>query len=254
MRTNTAPWQSGPYDLQDVPPPSVLGALHRACLANGVYLIAVLLLGDLALVLVRRHFGHMQNYHFIPWNLFLASVPYGVSLGTAFLYRFTGRHGWVLLPLYALWLVSLPNAPYLMTDFIHLEEKTPLQIWYDRTMLATYAVTGYVLAVVSLDLMHRPVRALLGWRLSWLFVIVSLYLAGVGVHLGRAQRYNSWDVVLHPKAVVMDALDRVFHPYNHVNTTFDALYYGAILLLGFVAYLTLRNRDARAIIIRGEAV
>lgn len=222
-----------------------------------MYLIVLLLMIDSAFVLVRRHFGHMQNYHFIPWNLFLATVPYGVSLCTAAVHHALVRRGGLLahvgclLPLYAIWLLFLPNAPYLMTDFIHLEEKTPLQIWYDSTMLATYAVTGYALAIMSLAIMHRPVRALLGWRIGWLFTIVCCFLAGIGVHLGRVQRYNSWDALSQSKAVLADALDRLLHLYNHPHTTFDALYYGSLLFVGYLAFLALSSAETRAILLKG---
>ncbi len=245
------PWRSAAS-------PSALCTMHRVFVADGVYLIAVLLILDAALVLVRRHFGHMQGYYFIRWNLLLAMVPYWVSLCTSVLQRCVPRlrqllllRVLLLLPLYALWLLFLPNAPYLLTDFIHLEDKTTLQVWYDTIMLATYAVTGYALAIVSLAIMHRPVRALLGWRVGWLFTIVCCFLAGIGVHLGRAQRYNSWDALSRSKAVLADVLDRLVHLYDHPHTTSDGLYYGALLLVGYVAFLALSSTEIRAIILKG---
>src|SRR5579875_1694663 len=120
-------------------PPSIPRALHRAFVADGLHLITLLCLLDVALVLVRRHFGHMQNYHFIPWNLLLACVPYGVSLCVAMLRRAAPRHSWLVAPLYVPWLLFLPNAPYLLTDFVHLQDKLTIQVWYDTAMLATYA-------------------------------------------------------------------------------------------------------------------
>jgi len=229
-----------------------LRALHRAFVANGVYLMALLLVLDAVLVVVRRHVAHRQSYPFIPWNLFLACVPYGVSLCAALLQHVAPRRPWLLPPLYGLWLLFLPNAPYLLTDFIHLQDNATLQIWYDTTLLTTYAVTGYMLALVSLSLMHRLVRDALGWGAGWLFVVGSLVLAGIGVHLGRVQRYNSWDVVTHPRAMMADIVLPLFHPFMHPHTTFNALYYATILLVGYVAFLALQSKDARSIIVRGH--
>lgn len=219
--------------------------------AFGLYTVALLLVLNIVLVLVRRHFGHMQNYRFIPWNLFLAMVPYGVSLCVALFYRAAPRLWWLTLPAYALWLLFLPNAPYLLTDFSHLVPKTPKQIWYDTTMLSVYALTGCVLAITSLALMHRPVREVLCWRVGWLFVIVTLYLTGIGVHLGRVQRFNSWDVLAQTQALLAELGDRLFRPYLHPHTVFDAIYYATILLVGYVVYLVLCDKEARSLILRG---
>jgi uncharacterized membrane protein len=193
----------------------------------------------------------MQNYHFIPWNLFLAMIPYGVSLCVALFYRAAPRLWWLALPAYGLWLLFLPNAPYLLTDFAHFVPQTPKQIWYDTTMLSVYALTGCVLAITSLALMHRPVRDMMGWRVGWLFVIVTLYLAGVGVHLGRVQRFNSWDVLSQTRALLSELVDRLLRPYLHPHTVFEAIYYATILLAGYLVYLVLCDKKARSLIFGG---
>ena len=229
-----------------------LRAVHCICVADGLYLIGLLLVLDAVLVVVRRHVAHGPGYPFIPWNLFWACVPYGVSLCVALLHRAAPRRHWPLLPLAGLWLLFLPNAPYLLTDFIHLQDRATLQIWYDTTLLTTYAVTGYLLALVSLSLMHRLVRDLFGWRVGWLFVGVSLVLAGIGVHLGRVQRYNSWDILTHPHTMMTDIVTPLFHPFLHPHTTFNALYYATLLLVGYVAFLALRSTEARALIVKGH--
>ena len=231
-----------------------LRALHRVFVADSVYLIVLLLALDGALALVRGRVGQTQGYPFIPWNLFLACVPYGVSLCAAAFHRRFPRRAWTLLPLFGLWLLFLPNAPYLLTDFIHLRDNATAQIWFDTTLLAIYALTGYMLAIVSLAIMHRLVRDIFGWRVGWAFVLASLVLAGVGIHLGRVQRYNSWDVATHPQALLEDILVPLVHPLMHPHTAFDALRYATILLVGYVAFLALRGKEARAIIVMGRDV
>ena len=51
-----------------------------------------------------------------------------------------------------------------------------------------------------------------GWgsaiRRGVMAVIVAA-LAGFGVHLGRFARWNSWDLVAHPRAVLDDALSNL---------------------------------------------
>jgi uncharacterized membrane protein len=231
--------------------------LHRVCVADGIYVIAFLFFLNFSLVVVRRHFGHMQSYDFIRLNLFLATLPYGLSLCTGLLYRVAPSRRWpialygpLLLLLYVLWLLFLPNAPYLLTDFTHLEDKTHLQVLYDTVMLGTYAVTGYALAAASLTIMQRPIRALLGKHGSWFFVIVCCFLAGIGVHLGRAQRFNSWDLFSQSTAVLGTVLDRVFHIYNHPHTLSDGLYYGTLLLVGYGVFRALGSKTMENFIVK----
>jgi uncharacterized membrane protein len=249
--------QTTAYHYQAAPP-SAMRTLHRIGVDTGLYLVTLLLLIDATLVLIRHHYAHMESYYFLRWNLLLAIVPYGVSLCTAVLYGAIPWRSWmrllcalVLLPLYLLWLIFLPNAPYLLTDFIHLESRTPLQLWFDTALLSIYGVTGYTLAITSLAIMYRPVRAFLGWRIGWIFVIICCFLAGIGVHLGRIERYNSTDMFSQSRAVLTDVVDRLLHLYDHRATTFDGLSYGAVLLIGYVAFLALSRKYVRTLLLKG---
>src|SRR2546421_10779025 len=72
----------------------------------------------IALELVReRHFG-ATGFRFLYWNLLLAWIPFVLSL----VVYDRDRRGTELVrlgPAAALWLLFLPNAPYIFTDFIH---------------------------------------------------------------------------------------------------------------------------------------
>ena len=74
----------------------------------------------IALVVVRNvHTGNV-NFRYLIWNLFLAWIPFALAV---FVYdRWRRRRGGVLLvTLGALWLLFFPNAPYIATDFVHLQ-------------------------------------------------------------------------------------------------------------------------------------
>ncbi len=66
---------------------------------------------------------------------------------------------WVLVVCAALvWLVFFPNAPYILTDFLHLGSMgDTMPGWYDVLMLYWYSWTGLLLGVVSLYLMQEIV-------------------------------------------------------------------------------------------------
>jgi uncharacterized membrane protein len=138
-------------------------------------------------------------YRFLVWNLFLAWIPL-VLAGAAFA---RSRRGVDVLTAVLLvpWLLFFPNAPYLLTDFIHLQEG-PAPLWYDALMLSAFAWTGLLLGFASLYLVQLILRRAFGATVGWLGVFGALALGSIGVYIGRFVRLNSWDVLLHPLDVV----------------------------------------------------
>ena len=67
------------------------------------------------------------------WNLFLAWLPYLFSLVMVIAHRLRPRWWWAQLIPGALWLLFLPNAFYIMTDFIHLAQRQSIPMDCCRT-------------------------------------------------------------------------------------------------------------------------
>src|SRR5688572_23652363 len=87
----------------------------------------------LAMLAARAWYGGTAGYSLFLWNLFLAWVPM-VLAGVIWRVHRAGRKSLpVLLPLGLLWLLFLPNAPYLLTEFIHLH---PSHAVHDRPLPA----------------------------------------------------------------------------------------------------------------------
>jgi len=128
-------------------------------------------------------------YRFLVWNLFLAWVPLALAAAAYALLR-RGVDGLVAALLVA-WLLFFPNAPYLLTDFIHLEEG-PAPLWYDALMLSAFAWTGLLVGFASLYLVQIILRRAFGAAAAWLGVFGALGLASIGVYIGRFVRLNSW--------------------------------------------------------------
>ena len=58
------------------------------------------------------------------------------------------------------WLGFLPNAPYLITDFIHLDVVGPDSLlWYDGMMIFMYSLAGVSAWVLSLDMVMKKKQA-----------------------------------------------------------------------------------------------
>jgi uncharacterized membrane protein len=164
-------------------------------------------------------------------------VPYGWSLWAASLQRRYPRHWWRLLLPGALWLLFFPNAPYIVTDFVHLYERPPVPLWYDIGLLAAFAWSGCFLAVVSLHTMQRLVRQLCGGAISWLFVAASIGLSGLGVYLGRFERWNSWDLLLYPGDVLAAAARPLLFPLSHIRPLGASAMFATILMICYVTFI-----------------
>jgi len=169
-------------------------SLARVLLTLG---IATAFCGALALtrIALTRHAGLL----FLAWNLILAWVPLLMSLLIVKNHAPGGPASRVRSAAFGLiWLAFFPNAPYLVTDLIHLQEGGFVLLVYDAMMVFSFALTGLCIAFLSLWLIHRIVERRMGRAIGWTFVVVIAGLTGVGVFLGRFPRWNSWDLVTRP--------------------------------------------------------
>ena len=171
------------------------------------------------------------SFAFLAWNLALAWAP----CGAAALARRLAPRPALLVGALALWLLLFPNAPYLVTDLLHLRARPPVPLWYDLALLLAFAWCGMLLGVASLGVAHRLVADRLGAGAGWLFVGASAALAGLGIALGRFQRWNSWDLLVQPGALLADVAQRLAHPLLHGRTWGVSLVFGALLLTSYVA-------------------
>jgi uncharacterized membrane protein len=218
--------------------------LHRFLASQSLYPILLSTLLALAFYAGRVFYARIWwHYSNLVWNLFLAWLPYIFSIIAAAIYRRFPRHWWLLLPPAGLWLIFFPNAPYIMTDFLHLEYRPPVPLWYDIGLLATFAWTGCFLAISSLRTMQFLVRRYLGGIMSWIFVAFVLGLSGLGIYLGRFGRFNSWDLFFQPKDVVQDILTRVVNPFSNLRFFGFTLMFTAFLVVLYLMFVSIRHMD-----------
>jgi uncharacterized membrane protein len=184
---------------------------RRLLRAFQVLALASLFCGTLALT--RVFYSGRGAYIWLGWNLFLAWVPLGLAVVIAHRHAPGKRSSWPASgALAAAWLAFFPNAPYLVTDLIHLRTRGYVPIWYDAIMVFAFALTGLCLAFLSLWLVHRLVERRFGPWAGWAFVAAIAGLSGFGVYLGRYPRWNSWDVVVRPGELLADVAAHVRDP------------------------------------------
>ncbi len=179
-------------------------------------LLAVATVLCLALVAVRIERTGTLEYRFLVWNLFLAWLPFAFALLLYDGYR-RGRGRAYVLAWGTLWLLFLPNAPYILTDVVHLRDEGAAPLWYDAATVVAFAGTGLVLGLGSLFLVQAVVTAARGAVAGWAASFAALALASVGVYLGRFVGVNSWDALADPGRVLSPFVDRLDDPLGAVR-------------------------------------
>ena len=216
---------------------------HTFLAKRGFYPVLLASVFSCAITVGRVRMTGSFEYVFLIRNLFLAWIPFGFSLIAAALYMRYPRQWWLVLPPGVLWLLFFPNAPYILTDMMHLWRIPPSVWWYDLGMVASFALSGYFLAVLSLRVMQHLVGAYLGRGASWLFVFGAIGLSGLGVYLGRFVRMNSWDLLFSPRAGLRLAASSIFDRENQVRAFGVSGMFAALLLFCYLTFVTFHQPD-----------
>lgn len=193
------------------------------------------ILFTLLLLTVRIIITGQLVYIFLAWNLFLAWIPFAIStkLGEK---ENTSR--WKTFLLLFLWLLFLPNAPYIITDFFHLKQRTPVPYWYDVLLVFSAAFNGLILGLMSLQKVEIFLISKFGSRKTTLVILVSFFLCAFGIYIGRFLRWNSWDIITNPGDIAEDIFDRLINPLDHFKTWSVTILFGTFLSL---VYFSVKN-------------
>ena len=190
------------------------------------------------LLAVRRHEFGYSGYPYLVWNLALAWIP--LVLAVLLVRSYARRRSPVeLFAVGAAWLVFLPNAPYVLTDFIHLGERHRL---FDTLLIASFAFTSLALGFASLLLVQLVVTRAAGAMIGWATALASLFAASVGIYLGRVLRFNSWDVVHRPGRLWEISTARLADPFGNrylIVFVFGLSGFLTIAYLGMVGFTAL---------------
>jgi uncharacterized membrane protein len=210
--------------------------------AKRAFLFAILLAWCGFLLAGRMWRSHQLTYAFLVWNLFLAVIP-AVAAALVVTTRATAaRLFWAFL-----WLLFLPNAPYIVTDFVHLTPRAPIPLWYDVALLLSCAGTGLLLGYSSVADVQAAATERFGAAAGWGTAIVALLLSGFGVYLGRFLRWNSWDPIANPSELLNRLGGYGLNPMSHPRTIAVTFVYGVCFALGYtalhvIATTTMRSR------------
>jgi uncharacterized membrane protein len=156
--------------------------------------------------------GNISTWLQVLWLGVIGVVALGISL-------YLSRHAntskvglwWIGLVAF---IALLPNAPYVLTDVIHLIKGTSygtVRVWVIVTVLMPLhflaiilGFQAYVISLLNINyfLKEKQLRA---WTVPIELGIHAL--CAVGIYLGRFVRLNSWDIVVDPTSVLAITLN-----------------------------------------------
>jgi len=191
------------------------------------------------LLALRMAYTRGLTYIGLLWNLFLAWLPFISSLAAYNLYkRWLSLTTLLVAGSALIWLLFFPNAPYLLTDLMHLQA-SDVPLWYDLILLVAFAWTGSFLGHVSLYLMQTVVSRMAGPLIGWIFALGTLGAGSFGIYLGRFQRWNSWDIFTRPREILSDIWQPLRHPFSHPETVAFSLLFYLFLIASYWMLVTL---------------
>jgi uncharacterized membrane protein len=177
------------------------------------------------------------EYIFLPWNLFLAFVPYWI---TWWMTRNVSiiENKIKLLAALAVWLLFIPNSFYIITDLFHLIHVRSTPKWFDLLLIFSFAWNGILSGIISLRRVEVVLSLLKGNSFSIAVVFAVMWLCAFGIYIGRFLRFNSWDVITDPFSLVAEITDMVFHPVVYGYAWGMTLCYAAFMTL---LYFTIKK-------------
>ncbi len=158
------------------------------------------------LLMYRIYKSEGLSYIFLAWNLFLALIPWWISNYLKKKETLGLKHS----PLLVVWLLFLPNSPYILTDLFHLRPRDPFPLWYDLVLVLSFALIGMMVFLKSLKDMFEILQKYVKPAYVAIITPFVFWLISFGLYLGRYLRFNSWNVVNHPFQLMRQSFDILF--------------------------------------------
>jgi uncharacterized membrane protein len=194
---------------------------------------------------VRLIYTGKYEYIFLSMNLFLAWVPYAFSI----LLKKTTEHTpfIIKLLLFVCWLMFFPNAAYITTDMYHLFTYTSIPLWFDLLMLLSFSWAGLVWGFLSMQIMLRRLFANRSLMANVAFISIIFLLTGVGIYLGRYERWNSWDILFDASSIYRDSIEILSDREKLVQIAGMSLLYCGILSFLYYPFVYVKTPISKSI-------
>lgn len=157
--------------------------------------------------------------------------------------HYSWRH-WSSIGLTLTWLLFLPNSFYMVSDLIHVRQTGEVSIIFDAVLFSSFIFNGFIAGYIGTYLMHRELNKRLSALRAYAVIGGVFVLCSYAIYLGRILRWNTWDALLQPAALLFDISDTFLRPVEHaqayVITGSFTILIGAFYLLAYELLHTIR--------------
>ncbi len=183
------------------------------------------------------------NLQWMGWNLLLAFIPLFISF-----FIFSKRHWdiakfplkFLYLTLFLCFYFFLPNAPYVLTDIIHLVRQIKDHRYFllsDNEIIVLlipqylmFIFVGFSFYVLSFQ---RFIHFLKEFNINFVVIllvkIVNPFLMAIGIFLGRIYRFNSWDIISNSESIIKSTIEG----FSNLHFTIFIIFITIIIFVGF---------------------
>ena len=166
-----------------------------------------------------------MNLRWMGWNLFLAIIPMVISL---FFFRkslwnsFNAVKIILFISAFSIFYFFLPNAPYVLTDIIHLinQIKRYPNLSYNQIIIILIpqyiiffflGISFYVIAFQRF--LHFLIEYDWNIVIIWAFKVINPVIMSIGIYLGRFYNFNSWEIFSDYENIIGLALNDLSNYY-----------------------------------------
>lgn len=207
----------------------------------------LILLSVVIIILLIAKLVFFKDTHlsFLLWNIFLAWIPLlSLFLIASLPKKMTGTI--IAIIFYMIWLIFYPNAPYLITDLVHISkisishsfQNIDLLAWLEITIVFLSIWLGILLSFYSLYPIHSALKSKVGTSTEKILLVFFSFLSSYGIYLGRFSRLNSWDLFYAPQKILLI----IKNSFNINNFMFISLFALIFYLIYNSLYVLKHNK------------
>ncbi|RXI67407.1 DUF1361 domain-containing protein [Clostridium tetani] len=199
-------------------------------------------------------FGRNLNNIYMIWNLLLAWIPLEISYFFKKVSTNKNKKKYsqtLIILLSVIWIISYPNAPYIITDLAHLNGNkyfeiinvntegtkfifnNDLNVWTDFFYIFIAVWISSIISFASLYINKQIIMEKYNNIFSWLFLFIVSIFSGFNIYLSRFENFRSWNVIIAPyKTIVL-----ISKNINKITFKFCMIFGGIIIIIYMITNL-----------------